>query len=452
MNRLRDIEEETKREHQNLKKSINRARTLQGILQKSEKLKDFRNEYKTILKSYEYRLTPKVWDLEVTNYEKLKLIFEECHTILDRSKILPTFKAIAKAAIICNRLSLKNQEVNVTVTTTTMPLDIKLATAIVQPYDGSPNGLDTFIDSANLLKESVDGTNLQTAIKFLRTRLTGKARLGLPDNLTTIDALIDNVKSRCEEIVTPESVLAKLKTIKQKGDIDSLCNDVDSLCSQLRATYIASGVPDNVAKKMATKAGVDALATGVTNHETRIILKAGNFTDVKQAIQKVAENANSNTNNSQILNFHTNRQFNRNRSVTNRSRGNYNSNGNYNYNDNYNSNYNNNYNNNRREFRNNDFRRQQPQERENFGRNYQRGNGSSHHPQNVQSNRNYHGRGGHNCFRRIYATNIETDQNQPQMQQQFTNSAQIPQSQPVTNNNSFLGNLASQANLGQYMH
>lgn len=105
MNRLRSNEEETRRKYLNLKKSAHRPRTLQGTLQKSENWKDLRNEYKQVLKCFEYRLSSKDWEVEVINWDKLKQIFEACQNILDKSKILPCFKSIAKTAIICKRLA-----------------------------------------------------------------------------------------------------------------------------------------------------------------------------------------------------------------------------------------------------------------------------------------------------------------------------------------------------------
>lgn len=63
--------------------------------------------------------------------------------------------------------------------------DIKQATALIQPYDGTHSGLDTFIDSVKLLNELTADALKPMAIKFIKTRLSGKARLCLPDNICT---------------------------------------------------------------------------------------------------------------------------------------------------------------------------------------------------------------------------------------------------------------------------
>lgn len=67
------------------------------------------------------------------------------------------------------------------------------------PYFMKPN----VSHELNLLKELITPPNLQaTLLKFNRTRLTGKASVGLPVNLATIDAVITDVKNRSENILS----------------------------------------------------------------------------------------------------------------------------------------------------------------------------------------------------------------------------------------------------------
>lgn len=137
-----------------------------------------------------------------------------------------------------------------------------------------------------ILKDYVQPTQVETAIKFLRTRLTGKARIGLQANSATIDGLVNDVKLRCKDKQTPENIIAKIKNIKQRADINSLCDEIDSLTIKLKSIYVQQGIPENLAQSMSTKTGVDALINNV-NSETRLILKAGTFSNIKDAVQKV---------------------------------------------------------------------------------------------------------------------------------------------------------------------
>ena len=182
------------------------------------------------------------------------------------------------------------------------PFDIKTATALVQPYDGASVGLEAFVDSVNLLAELIPPAHIATAIKFIKTRLSGKARFALPAEPLTIGEIIDAVSRTCKSKETPEIVLAKLKTTSNKGDQQKFCDEVETLSQKLATVYVSDQIPLAVASKMATKAGVDALINGVQNSALKIILRAGSFSTVNDAIQKIIENSDTtNTPAAQVL-------------------------------------------------------------------------------------------------------------------------------------------------------
>lgn len=88
---------------------------------------------------------------------------------------------------------------------------------------------------------------------------------------------------------------------------------------------------------MATKKGVEALIDGVRNNDTKIILKAGTFTKISDATQKLLENDKpvSNTNNAQMFTVRSAYSQNRGRNLNHgreNSRGNFhNQRGSHNY-------------------------------------------------------------------------------------------------------------------------
>lgn len=185
--------------------------------------------------------------------------------------------------------------------------DIKTATAVISHYDGSAENLDAFIDATKLMKELTAASLHSKLIQFVRTRLTGKARLGLPAVLATVDDLIADVKKRCEEKTTPEGILAKLKQLKPSTDTTKLTTEVETLTAKLKAIYLGKQIPEAVADSMATKAGIDALIEKTTNLEAKIILSAATFTSVADAVQKLNEQS-ARINAAQVLKFSTNRQ------------------------------------------------------------------------------------------------------------------------------------------------
>ena len=69
--------------------------------------------------------------------------------------------------------------------------------------------------------------------------------------------------------------------------------------------YIAENVPVDTASKLATKAGVKALANGIRSQETKLLLKAGQYDNLATAVGKATENECENL--SSISSFKTNR-------------------------------------------------------------------------------------------------------------------------------------------------
>lgn len=223
-------------------------------------------------------------------------------------------------------------------------VDVKLGTTLVPIYDGNPENLESFIDAVRLFQQTVNttfeaGTQAQkdaaeqTVVQFVRTRLTSKARQAISAN-QNLTQMLDAINLHCASKISADSLIAKLKTIKRTDDLNDYCDKVDKLCSQLKSTYVKDNIPQVIANKMATKCGIEALIRGVKNPESRIILKAGSFETLNEAVQKVMENdtreignANTNPQNAQILTSRVN--YSRGRGATNhRTRGN-NSRGNY---------------------------------------------------------------------------------------------------------------------------
>lgn len=66
-----------------------------------------------------------------------------------------------------------------------------------------------------------------------------------------------------------------------------------------KSLYMEQKIPKEVANSMATKAWLESLINGIPSNETKAILKAGNFTNIQEAILEVNENVSSQ--NAQVL-------------------------------------------------------------------------------------------------------------------------------------------------------
>lgn len=184
--------------------------------------------------------------------------------------------------------------------TMALVVDVKLGTTLVPIYDGNPENLESFLDAARLFQQIVNTTfeagtqaqkdaAAQTVVQFVRTRLTNKARQSITAG-QTLTQMLDAINLHCASKITADSLIAKLKTIKRSDDLNDYCEKVDKLCAQLKSTYVKDNIPQDTADKMAKKCGIEALIRGVKNPESRVILKAGSFDTLNDAVQKVMEN------------------------------------------------------------------------------------------------------------------------------------------------------------------
>lgn len=314
--------------------------------------------------------------------------------------------------------------------TMTDPFNIKQATGLVPMYDGTSDNLAAFVDAATLLDELTPDAQKANAARFVRTRLTKKARLGLAENLVTIPAIIADVTNRCKSLDRPESLVAKLKQTKKKGTLTEFCDEVENLTLKLKNLYVEQRVPDAVAISMATKVGVDSLINGVTSNNLKIILQAGNFTDIKQAILKINETSTS-SETAQVL---MTSQQNKGRDYSSQRNNNHNNNKNNNNNHNYRNNNYSNHNNNRNGNNNNNNNNYRNNNRSNNnGNNSYRNNSNNNGYRNNNRQQN-----GNNNQRRVYVMNADQptgytpiQQAVPVQQAGYPISQQIGPAQPT---------------------
>lgn len=290
------IVESVNKEFQNLNKNKNRPRSTENVQEKTQKLVNLLKTYKIILTKLESSLSINEWNNECLKYAELKTTFQSCIKILKESKLIKNpnrFKLAVKSIINQNRLSKLIK----------MPtVDIKLGTALVQTYDGNPDNLNAFLDAVDLFKSTTEtefeaATPAQkqvageTIFKFVKTRLTGVARQAIGGAID-LDQTLINLKEQCAPKINSDNIKAKLIALKQKGSLDDFCEQVQTLTQKLSNLYVEEKIPADKANQMATKSGVEALIGGISNHDTKLILKAGTFTKIVDAIQKLQENDN----------------------------------------------------------------------------------------------------------------------------------------------------------------
>lgn len=162
-------------------------------------------------------------------------------------------------------------------------------------------------------------------MQVILPRLEEKARSAVGENPANIDEIIEKLKNKCNVTTNPETVVAKLNATKQNGEIAKFTEQIENLTLELERAYISENAPVKAASKMAVKAGVKALAAGVKNCETKILLKAGQFYTLSSAVEKATENELAPNTNYSVMPYHTHNyrgNFHNNPRFPNNTRGN----------------------------------------------------------------------------------------------------------------------------------
>lgn len=228
------------------------------------------------------------------------------------------------------------------------PIDfLNTAAKLIPDFDGKPDNLRSFLDSLQLL-DSIKGNHEALAINLIKTKLKGNAR-NLINNENTITEILNKLKTSVKG-ESVEVLTAKIMNIKQNNKTANVyCNEIETLTKSLETAYISDGLPTDIASKYSTQTAIKALTKNCTIDKVKLIMEAGQFNSMNEAISKFVNSCTEATGQQNaILYFkqkpnakHYNRNF-----IQSRGRPNYPRNVNrFHLNNNNNTNNNNNYNN-----------------------------------------------------------------------------------------------------------
>lgn len=265
----------------NLKKSPNRRfleKTLQEKLAKSLKI------YNKLVELLEFHPSKDLLLIAIRDtYGQIKAFIQ---TRIDLGSTLTKFKTVGLAFLFCIKVRKqhlrKKMEANIEL--------IKVISSLVPSYDGTSAKLNSVVSALTALNTLITPQNRALAIQVILSKLEGKARSAVGNNPADLQVIIDKLKEKCDQRQQPDVIIAKMNTAKQVGELSKFTDELERLTLELERAYISEEIPVDTATKMATKAAVKALSNGIKNTETKLILKAGQFTTLSEAIGKAAEN------------------------------------------------------------------------------------------------------------------------------------------------------------------
>lgn len=205
--------------------------------------------------------------IPITIHEELTFSFDnpQPHSLID----------LASTVIIHKELTM-----------TQTPIEfLSIASKLIPEFDGRHEGLQSFIAALTLVN-SVCINNDIIAVNLAKTRLKGTAINLLNGNETNLNQIIDslrkNVKGDSTEVIT-----AKLMNAKQASkNANIYIKEIEDLTKSLQSAYIADGLTPALAEQYSTKAAVKAITTNATNEKVKLIMQAGQFNTLNEAVAK----------------------------------------------------------------------------------------------------------------------------------------------------------------------
>lgn len=186
---------------------------------------------------------------------------------------------------------------------------IKIASSLVPQYDGNGEKLSSVIAALTALKTVVTANTEALAVQIILPKLEKKARSAVGNEPANIDAIIASLKQKCKSHISADVILAKLNATRQNGALNKFTSELEDLTTQLETAYINDNIPIETATKMANKAGIKALASGLRNTNTQVIIKASTFSNLNEAVGGAAENDNNGVSTTNVLHYKSERQI-----------------------------------------------------------------------------------------------------------------------------------------------
>lgn len=192
-------------------------------------------------------------------------------------------------------------------------------------FDGDPMKLDSFIDSCSLLDTLCEAGNKEILLRFVLTRLEGKAREIIPENPANVTAITDSLKANIK--YEPSKVVeGKILALRaERNNLSKFAEKAEELAEQFRRSLCSEGFTKQKAKEFAIEKTVEMCRKSARSDTIKAILSASKFEEPKEVIAKmIIEISNTKQ---ERMEAQTQRQFQNNRggrgnSSNNSNRGN----------------------------------------------------------------------------------------------------------------------------------
>lgn len=195
---------------------------------------------------------------------------------------------------------------------------------IIPEFNGDQEKLQTCLDALELVRINSEG-NVVTAVSMIKAKLTGRARNCISNEDDTVEKIINKLRVGIKGETT-DVLIAKLQNVKQSGkSANTYIKEIEGLTNLLKTAYISDGLTPILSEKYATNQAVLAMRNNASNDRIKLVMEAGKFDNLNEAVAKFIGTTNDSNNQPTILYASQNNRNNRgNRRSSNYNNNNYN--------------------------------------------------------------------------------------------------------------------------------
>lgn len=171
---------------------------------------------------------------------------------------------------------------------------MQLATSTINyRYDGDPLKLSSFIDAIELLKDLCEEQNERILVRFLMTRLEGKAREAIiedpydPDDIIT--QLRAAIKNESSKVIEGRMLALNL----DRMNLTKFAERAEALAEQYRRSLCDEGFSKAKAKELTVEKTVELCRKNTKTDNVFVLLGARPFHDPKEVIAKMITETNA---------------------------------------------------------------------------------------------------------------------------------------------------------------
>lgn len=256
------------------------------------------NNIKTEFRELKIKFNAKAASLDKVQFETVKATVEQINkTISEYENILQErLKNINSKLESVKEEVAKTEAFNLSDTSELVNMgekfDLRTAASLLPQLDGQESTTKRLIDAIELYRDLLDEDGKIFLITYiLKTRLSENAKLRLEKTYNNVNNLIKDMRIHLLATKSEAVLSSELHSAKQKGKtIDEFGKNIETLLSELTISQ-AKG-DDNattILKRANEKIAINTFVNGLQNSELRTIIKARNYTSLKETITGALE-------------------------------------------------------------------------------------------------------------------------------------------------------------------